>query len=154
MDKQEVAIAAVWMIRHMINEDHYLIDYLLAVPNLFSPLAILCGYGDGVLLRSSNKLVMDIAMIACDLSQDRASALVEAGWADPLVKALRTKSEDMHIIGAIYLMFYNRDRPRNDAIAAFIAAGAESALEEAIIRNLTNRIVTEWINKMLIVLRM
>mmetsp|Transcript_4288 Transcript_4288/g.6018 ORF Transcript_4288/g.6018 Transcript_4288/m.6018 type:complete len:194 (+) Transcript_4288:289-870(+) len=106
----------------------------LKAPGLLSSLAILCG--EEALLRSSEQIVNDIGRLVFFLScfsTTNAALLVEAGWADLLVKAIRARLEDMEAVewivsGIMSVLEYGPSR------TAFIAAGAIAALQETIER--------------------
>jgi len=109
---------------------------LVAVPGLLSSLARYCK--EEPLLRISQPMVAYISNAAIGLSKKspaRIAALVEAGWADLLINALRARPDDeLSVDRASWaisrLLLYSPV----DCRTAFISAGAEAALEETLQR--------------------
>jgi len=109
--------------------------WLVAVPGLLSTLAILCGEED--LLRNSHQIVNDIGRFTFYLTvldSARATVLIDAGWADLLVKAIRARRDDAEAVELICtaiqsLLLLHDDSPCR---TAFIKAGAIAVLQETI----------------------
>mmetsp|Transcript_24016 Transcript_24016/g.34408 ORF Transcript_24016/g.34408 Transcript_24016/m.34408 type:complete len:190 (+) Transcript_24016:441-1010(+) len=109
---------------------------LVETPGLLSSLAILCG--EETLLRNSEQIVHDIGRLAfylsC-LSTTNAALLVEAGWADLLVKAIRARPDDIDAVTLIIIAIHPvLEYGPISCRTAFIAAGAIAALQETIER--------------------
>jgi len=138
---QQVVLAAFKMVRRFARYgDDAIKSRLVAIPGLLSSLASLCD--EEILKKNPDNIVEYIIMTAIYLSGENsaaAAALVEAGWADLLVKSLGNREDDKgdvdYASGAIYtLLLFGPSQCKS----AFIAAGAELALEETIKRHLTD----------------
>ena len=136
-ERQEVAEAAFQMIFHFTHLGSESIRArLIEVPGLITSLVLL--WGEEALLKNSQEMVANVGRIAFAWSRDspsRSAALIEAGWADLIVKALLARPDDkraVHYVGyAVYdILFKCSDGWK----VAFVAAGAEAALEAAIKR--------------------
>ena len=100
-----------------------------------------------VTLSNSQQLVGNISYSAYNLGYDcplRAAALVEAGWADLLVRALRARPDDVYAVNWASLPI-NCLLTQNHTFCRhyFIAAGAEEALQEALERHGTNQYIRD-----------
>jgi len=140
-EKYEVAEAAIETVAEFVKYGNDVVrTRLVEVPNLLSSLVSLCG--EEVLLRFSQPLVENIGRIAYNLSISnpiRAVALMEAGWANLLVRALRARlhNEDAayYVTWAIHTLL--SDGPLICKIL-FIAAGAKSTLKKTLKRHPTD----------------
>mmetsp|Transcript_7845 Transcript_7845/g.11123 ORF Transcript_7845/g.11123 Transcript_7845/m.11123 type:complete len:269 (+) Transcript_7845:188-994(+) len=131
-ERQKLAESALRIISRYSNlafYDNDWIDRLVAVPDLMSSLADLCG--EETFLKNSENLVTDIGYSANNLLRNglAATVLKEAGWAELLVKALRARPDDeISVHWAIDAIFSMLDNKHVSYRTMLINAGAEAAL--------------------------
>jgi len=130
-------------------------EKLMAVPGLLVILARYCG--DEKVLSNSQQLVANISNLAIALSRKnpaRLAVLVEAGWTDLLVKALHARQDDELTVHRV-IWAISRLLSYSPAVcsAAFKAAGAEAALQEAKDRHSTVSHLSVLCTEALILLR-
>mmetsp|Transcript_29978 Transcript_29978/g.41206 ORF Transcript_29978/g.41206 Transcript_29978/m.41206 type:complete len:128 (+) Transcript_29978:353-736(+) len=101
-----------------------------SIPDLLPTLSSLCN--EEGLIENSEQLVEDISNIAICLSKgspERTAVLLEAGWANLLIRALKAWHRDEETIdwttSAIHTILCN---DLTNGKAAFITAGAETEL--------------------------
>jgi len=134
-EKLEVALAAISVVYHFTyrNRGREIMTRLVAVPDLFASLVSLCG--EHAVLGNSRYPVFDICRIAYCVSYNSpasSAVLVDAGWAELLVKALKVNLDNAKMVSNIIDVLL-RGYPAVWRVA-LIAAGAEAAIEEAIER--------------------
>mmetsp|Transcript_5007 Transcript_5007/g.6915 ORF Transcript_5007/g.6915 Transcript_5007/m.6915 type:complete len:214 (+) Transcript_5007:374-1015(+) len=132
-ERQKLAEAAMSLIRLFVSYGNNAEKArLVAVPDLLSSLASLCKE-ESILKNSTemNELISNSVNNLSYRSSSRTLALVEAGWADLLVKTLLATPDDdvavWLICSSIYLML---NENHTASKIPFVAAGAVSALED------------------------
>lgn len=154
--RQDLAVAAMDVVYQFAYSRSKLVRArLVEVPGLLSSLSNLCG--EEALLKKSKELVDGICSSATSLSKgspERAAALVEAGWAELLIRAIRIRYRDQESVDLASLAIYTLlSLSPADGKAAFIAAGAEGPLVVAMERYRKNRDVVRFCSKSLGILR-
>lgn len=152
LEKQKVALSAFETVtraraipsRHRWNDVSALLSTL---SNLLVALGTLCR--EDAVLKDSKELTSYICKVVCILSEDdfpaAVAGLVEAGWADLLVRALSVQLHDnveenendvLSLINTVNSLLSGYEF---DCVDTLIAAGAEKPLEEAMAKYNLNR---------------